>query len=435
MEILERAMTPAVAAAAAATLAAAGLVGADLPWLVPVGKDVAAGALPHSIGFAAATSHWHDPLALAQLVVWAVYRLLGDHGLLLLGAAAAAAAFASLAVGARRASTDGGALAVCLLVLLGGASSVLVTRVSLFSLALFPLLLLLLERESGTPSRRIWLAVPLLALWANLHGMVLAGLGLLLAYLTLERARRAPALAAGVGLAGAAAVCATPALAATPLYYRGVFANEAAARGEGLWAPLGTGVFDLLYVVSALVLLVLGARQLRLWEGAAVAVLAAASVHTARTGLWLLFVAAYPAARGLRRVRAPRPALAAVLGLTLAALAILGLLRPRHDPVDALARRAAATQEVVLAEPLAAERVALHGGRVWVANPIDAFREPDQRLYLDWAAGRPAGAAAVARARLVLVSRTSEAGRLAARDRRLRPVAADGAEILYRRKG
>ena len=45
--------------------------------------------------------------------------------------------------------------------------------------------------------------------------------------------------------------------------------------------------------------------------------------------------------------------------------------------------------EVVLADPHAGEWVELYGGRVCVANPIDAFRKSDQGLYLDWVAGEP----------------------------------------------
>jgi hypothetical protein len=69
---------------------------------------------------------------------------------------------------------------------------------------------------------------------------------------------------------------------------------------------------------------------------------------------------------------------------------------------------------------------------VWVADPIDAFRRRDQRLYLDWLAGRPAGRAAVRHARLVLVSRTSSAGRVAAHDARLVRIAAESDGVLYR---
>ena len=53
------------------------------------------------------------------------------------------------------------------------APALLVVRSQLFSLALFPLLVLLLRGEARAPSRRIWLLVPLVALWSNLHGGVL----------------------------------------------------------------------------------------------------------------------------------------------------------------------------------------------------------------------------------------------------------------------
>ncbi|MGZ4333117.1 MAG: hypothetical protein ACXVRJ_02425 [Gaiellaceae bacterium] len=423
---------PAAAATLAAALAAVGIVGADLPWLVPVGHEVASGRLPDSIPFAvAATAHWHDPLAAGQLVVWAAYRFVGgDRGLLLLQALAAAVSFGALAAGLRRQASDGAALVACVLVLVGGASSVLVARASLFSLALFPVLLLLLEEDALRPSRRIWLVVPLLAVWGNLHGMALAGLGLVVAYLAFARGRREPRLAGGVAAASVLALCATPVLLHTPSYYRGVFENEAAARGAGLWAPLGFGAFDLLYVSAGVLLVWAGRRHVRLWEGASILVLTAASVHTARLGLWLLFVAAYPAARGLR-VRPPRARVMAILTVGLALVMVAALVQRRHDPRDALAREAAARHQVVLADPLAAERVALYGGRIWVANPIDAFRRVDQRLYLDWVAGRRSGAAAIDRAGLVLVQDTSSAGGAARNDPRLRRVRAAGGEVLY----
>ena len=77
-------------AALAATVASIGVVGADLPWLVPLGAVVAAGHCPASIGAAAApTTGWHDALAGAQLLVSAVYDQLGGRGLVGLQALAA----------------------------------------------------------------------------------------------------------------------------------------------------------------------------------------------------------------------------------------------------------------------------------------------------------------------------------------------------------
>ena len=419
-------------AALAAVIASIGVIGGDLPWLVPVGAVVASGHLPGSVPAAVApTDGWHDALAGAQLLLWTVYHHLGGRGLVALQTLAAAFGFGVTALGLRRQSTAGSALLVCVVVLLGSASAVLVARLSLFSLALFPLLVLLVQEDSRRPGRRIWLSVPLLAVWANLHGMVLAGLALLGVYLVVTRARREPLLVAGVLGASLLAVFATPELWRTPLYYRDVFENVAAARAVGLWAPLGLGPFDVLYVAAALALFALSRGRLLPWEWVACLALAADSIRTARVGLFLLFVLAYPAARVLR-LRTPNPVALASAGCCLAALAVglVVLSRPTSD--TALARRAAATHMVVLADPLLGEWVALYGGRIWVGNPIDAFRARDQRLYLDWAAGDASGRTAVDHARLVLVEPKSPAGKAAARDPRLEKLATSANAVLYR---
>jgi hypothetical protein len=86
----------------------------------------------------------------------------------------------------------------------------------------------------------------------------------------------------------------------------------------------------------------------------------------------------------------------------------------------------------VLADAVLAEQVEAAGGKVWVANPLDAFRRSDQRLYLEWLDGKADGRAAVARAQLVLVGNDSKAGRIAARDHRLAQLGRDGNATLYR---
>jgi hypothetical protein len=88
----------------------------------------------------------------------------------------------------------------------------------------------------------------------------------------------------------------------------------------------------------------------------------------------------------------------------------------------------------VLAEDLLAEQVADAGGRVWVANPIDAFRESDQRVYVEWLRGVPAGDAALAHApRAVLVRRNSKAERRLRTDVRFHRIASDPRAVLYAR--
>jgi len=271
----------------------------------------------------------------------------------------------------------------------------------------------------------------LLALWSNLHGGALVGYALLAAYLVVARRRLAPA-----GLvAGAVALCATPALWRTPEYYWGVAQNEAARRGVALWAPLGSGSFDLLLVVSILLLLALAAvparRAWRHWEVLAVIGLMAATVHAARLGVYLAFVLAYPAARAveLGRVRTV-PLLVPVI---LAGVVLAGLVRTPYDAGSRrLAQEAAMSGKPVLADGVLAEQVELSGGKIWVADPLDAFRRSDQALYLDWLAGNADGAAAVSHAGLVLVRRHSAAGNAALHDARLVRIGQDTNAVLYR---
>src|SRR5262249_57193962 len=187
-----------------------------------------------------------------------------------------------------------------LIAAIGSLPVLLVVRSQLFSVLLFPVLIALLRAESRAPTRRIWLLVPLVALWSNLHGAVLVGLAVAAAYLIFDRARSQPFVAAAVLAASALAVCATPALVHTPEYYYRLLRNEAARRGEGLWAPLSlTSGFDLLLIATAVVLLVLALRaHPALWELVALAGLAALAVERGRGGGGGCFGGGGAAARG-----------------------------------------------------------------------------------------------------------------------------------------
>jgi hypothetical protein len=419
----------------AAAAAAFGVVGADARWLAAIGAAIARGHFVHSVPFASApTSGWVNPTVLGELGFHWLWALLGDRGLILAQVVAVLAGFVALARGLRRETeSNAAAAAVLFFVLVGSLPAVLVARNQLFSLVLFPLLLLLLERESETPSWRIWLAVPLLALWANLHGAVLVGYALLAVYILVARRRAVLVL-----LAATAALCATPELWHTPRYYAAVSENEAARMGVGLWSPLGASPADVLLAIAAVALLVIavwpGTRRWHAWEAVAVLGLVAATVDAARLGTWLLFVAAYPATRSLRLRRSST---VSVLVPALLALVVVGGVA--HTPFDAgsrvLAGLAARSGSPVLAEPVAAEQVAVAGGRVWVGNPLEAFRHEDQRLYLDWAEGKARGSAAVRHAQLVLVRRESAAGRSAARDPRLVVLRRTSNAVLYRVRG
>jgi hypothetical protein len=426
--------------ALAGLVGALGVIGTDALWLVPLGHEIAHGHLPSSIPFATApTSGWQNVPAAAEFLFWGAYQVFGGtRGLVVAQVAAAAIGFAALAWGVRREGSSGTTLAVCGVALVGALPAVAVTGLSLFSLALFPVVLALLEAETRAPSRRIWLAVPLLAVWGNLHGAALAGLGLLACYLVFERARQSWRLAVGVIAASMLGLFLTPALWNTPAYYWGVIRSEPARSGEGLWTPLGLGGFSVVLVAAAVVLAVCalhrGWGRIRLWEGVALAGLTLGTLEVARNGTWLLFVLAYPAARGLdfgalpARLLLGIAAVSGIVGLTL-------LVRGPADPGSVpLARLAAYDGQPVLAQAVLGQQVALLHGRVWVDNPIDAFRRADQRLYLDWTAGRPSGAPAVSHAAFVLVKPGTKAAEVAATDPRLVLVIDDPNAALYERR-
>jgi len=418
------------------------VVGADSRWLAALGAAIVrAGRIPHGVPFAVVpTAHWPNVPVLAELLFHAFLDV-GPRGLLVAQLAAVAIALSLIAADARvLGARDGQAAVTVLIAAVAALPALAIVRFQLFSLALFPLLMLLLRAETRRPSRRIWLAPPLLALWANLHGAVLVGLALVLVYLAVFRLLRAPLDALAVGAAACVACCLTPALWRTPLYFRGVLENEAARRGHGLWAPLSLHApFDVVLAAGAIVLLVLALRAgTSRWELVAFAILLLGTVHASRSGAWLVLALAPRAARGLPYSGSDsrRVALAFVMVGVAAALFSVDRGPGSSGASAALVARtvAAAHGTPVLAEDVLAEQVALAGGRIWIGNPLDAFRRSDQSTYLDWLDGSPNGDAALAHVDVVLVAARSRAERRIAADPAFVPIASDGHAELFARR-
>ena len=170
-------------------------VGADARWLAALGEEIVEkGSIPSGIPYAAAPSmDWVNVPVLGELIFHALQVVGGDKGLLLAQLVAATAALTLLALGMRAlGAPDAASAAVLIVLFFAAAPSFIIVRAQLFSLVLFCVVLLLLRAEARSPSWRIWLLVPLTALWANLHGAVLVGLSVAGAYLVLERFRRDP---------------------------------------------------------------------------------------------------------------------------------------------------------------------------------------------------------------------------------------------------
>ena len=322
----------------------------------------------------------------------------GARGLQVAQVAAVAIACCLVAADARRRGAGDRSTAIVLVAVIPAAFAAIVAiRAQLFSLALFPALALLLRAEARRPSRLIWLIPPLLALWSNLHGAALTGLAVAGAYLLLDRARREPLVAAGVLLASLAGLCLTPALQDTPAYYASVLGGEAARQGIGLWAPFSfsSGPDIATLVCLALAVWPLVRARPKLWEIVALAGLAVLAARTARGGVWVVLFAAPLVASGLPWGGLRRSRFVPLVLVACAVLVVFGIARgPLNTAASARVLDRALSDAhgtPMIADSMLAEQVALAGGRVYVANPIDAFSRADQRLWIAWLEGQAGG--------------------------------------------
>lgn len=426
-----------------AVAALVGRVGSDARWLAALGRLIVLHrSIPAGIPFAAdASSHWPNAPVLAELIFHWLEQAMGDRGLMVAQLLALAVALVVLIADARSGGAQApGTSRALLLAGLSSISALAVARAQLFSLALFPVLCWLVRSEARHPSNRIWLAVPLLALWSNLHGGALVGLAVLEAYLLLGRVRTQPVVAVLLAAAAAAALCATPALLHTLSYYRGVLTGEAVGSGEGLWAPLSLGSpLDVLFILCAAGLLVQfwRARADR-WEQVVALGLLVMAIQASRNGLWLALFLVPPAARSFAPRRQWRLLIAPAAAVS-AGLLVFGLIRgPVLEGASApLVARAIslAHGSPVLASADIDEQVALAGGSIVVGDPIDAFPQRDQAAYLNWLEGSRRALGRLDKGvQVVLVMRTGAAQRAVAEDPAFALAGADPQALLYARR-
>ncbi|MGH3134541.1 MAG: hypothetical protein ACRDNY_12530, partial [Gaiellaceae bacterium] len=237
---------------------------------------------------------WTDQQWGAQLVAYGSHTLGGYSLLAVVAAVFAVGAFAIAAIGAR--TLGGGPRAIVLLFfpVLLAAPWTFTVRAQVFALPLYTGLVWLLASEARHPTRRVYLAFPLLLVWANIHGSVALAttLIMLLGAIELVSSRGRS------GLRSMALVVLPPlALLATPYgpvdtvrYYHLLlvdppFGRELVTewrRSDPSWDTL---VFYLLAAV-ALVVVVLGRRRLKLFDIATLAFTLAGAVVAIRGIPW-----------------------------------------------------------------------------------------------------------------------------------------------------
>jgi hypothetical protein len=152
----------------------------------------------------------------------------------------ASATTAIAVVIARRNGAAPRAVALVGLVAIVPLSFLLATvRTQVFGALAFAVVLGLLVRDARAPSKRVWLVLVVLALWTNLHGSVLLGVGVVvlrgitIAFSRPRRVGRGLALGAGA----VAAALASPYIAHLPHYYRHTAFNPLFAKFVAEWRP------------------------------------------------------------------------------------------------------------------------------------------------------------------------------------------------------
>jgi hypothetical protein len=231
---------------------------------------------------------WIDQQWLAHLALYELARA----GVVVAVAVAAGLAFLALAiaaVAARRAGASARSTAALLPVAIFCAPWMMQARSQSFALPLFVAVYALLAADSRRPARSVFLVVPLLVLWANLHGSVVLGAGLVVVHALLS-ARRGLARAALLAAAAVASVLATPYGEHIVSYYRWMLLESPLKDYVQEWQPTSPGFLTAFFYATSFVVVFLLARNGRVlsrFERVALPLLVLAGLLAVRNGSWL----------------------------------------------------------------------------------------------------------------------------------------------------
>jgi hypothetical protein len=332
------------------------------------GREVAQHGLPSTdaLTVIGAGRTWTDEQWGAQLLAYGAYQVGGHRVLAVLVALFVVGAFVIAAVGARRLGAGARAIVLVFFPVILAAPWAWTIRAQVFTLPLYTGLVWLLASEARRPSRKVYLALPLLVVWGNLHGSVALGavLTMLLAatQLVTSRGRLLGRSVALLVLAPLAVLVTPYGPVDTARYYRLLLVDPPFGDRVTEWRASDpdwdTLVFYLL-AAAAFALVVWGRRRLTLFDVGTLAVTFVGAVTAIRGIPWfaLACMVLLPVAigRSLEGREAPvrtgvNRTLAAVGAAAVAAVLLAALVRDaswyeRKWPNDALPAVAAATAE------------------------------------------------------------------------------------------
>jgi hypothetical protein len=332
-------------------------------WLALVdGRWIAEHGIPHLDHLTVWTAgvHWVDQQWLGQLTFYELARAGGIKLCVAAALALDALALTGAAVAARRlgASTSSVALGALIPIVVG--PWLLQARTQSLALPLFVAVYALLAADARRPSRRVYAAIPLLVVWANVHGSASLGALMLLLHGLLEISRWR--------LRGAVLAIAAPAtLVASPYgfdlvgYYHTMLISSPLGQYVLEWAPThldaGTAPFFALAFASVYLLARRG-DAVSLFERLALPLFVVLGLLAGRNTIWLGLACAVSLptlldgllgpqltlTRGMRRLNG----VLSVTAVTFAVVLVAAILsRPASAllanwPADGAARAAAA---------------------------------------------------------------------------------------------
>jgi hypothetical protein len=306
-------------------------------WLVlAAGREVWEHGLPTQDEWTilAAGRPWTDQQWGAQLLAFGAQAVGGGHAFLTVFVEAFVfAAFVVAAAAGRSLGAGPRAIALVLFPAIVAAPFAWTIRAQVFALPLYTGLLWLLASEARRPSRRVYLAFPLLVVWANFHGSATLGalLTMLLGAIELVSSRGRSGLRSVLLLVlPPLAVLATPyGPVTTARYYHLLLVDPPFDRNvtEWQWADPDLDTLGF-YVLSAcaLVIVALRWRRLRVFDGLTLALTFAGAVWAIRGIPWfaLACMVFLPVAIGRALESKPAPVRRSFnRALTLGATAVL----------------------------------------------------------------------------------------------------------------
>jgi hypothetical protein len=309
-------------------------------WLTLVGgREIVENGLPSrdELTVFGIDRDWTDQQWGAQLIAYAAHAL-GGYGLLAVVAAACSVfAFVIAAIGARSLGAGPRAIVLLFFPVLMAAPWTFTIRAQVFVLPLYTGLVWLLASQARRPTRWVFLAFPMLVVWANLHGSaaLAATLIMLLGGIELVRSRgRSWLRSAALVVLPPLAVLATPyGPVDTARYYHLLLVDPPFPRELVVEWQRSTPALDTLffYLLAALGLLVvfLGRRRLAVFDVSVLLYTFLGAVLAIRGIPWfsLASLVLLPVAVGRTlEGRTPRVARGADRVLALGAVALLGLV-------------------------------------------------------------------------------------------------------------